>query len=164
MLGQPFSRLPKFNPFQSSFVSIHASLSYFCVSFMLFNSLTLKWLLQCFILLFGQLHYFAWHSPSNQNFENIPRLLSQLRTSIFLIYLFPIFVRSVNEGKRSIKLESQSTTQILRDGFLDINNVVFFSIAWKTARRTSQFVFELSIPHNFKNMFKDVFILKSPNK
>ena len=35
----------------SPFMYIHASLSFFSISFMLFNSF--KWLLQCFILLFG---------------------------------------------------------------------------------------------------------------
>ena len=50
--GVVFSRLPKFNPFQScTFMSIHASLSFCSISFMLFNNF--KWLLQCFILLFG---------------------------------------------------------------------------------------------------------------
>ena len=47
-----FSRLPKCIPFQyCPFVSIHGSLFFCCISFLLFNSF--KWLLQCFVPLSG---------------------------------------------------------------------------------------------------------------
>ena len=67
-----FKDYPNANPFQSRpFVSIHASLSFFCDSFILFNSF--KCLLQCFILLgVIRLHHFSWHGPfeGNKNFEH----------------------------------------------------------------------------------------------
>ena len=59
-LGTLFSSLPKCTPSQSCpFVSIHASLSFYCISFIMFNSF--KWLLQCFILLFGHFQFLSWN-------------------------------------------------------------------------------------------------------
>ena len=65
-----FLRLPKCNPFQSlPFLSIHASLSFCSISFMLFN--TFEWLLQCFILLFGHLCVMKLHNFARPGSLNI---------------------------------------------------------------------------------------------
>ena len=93
----------KCNPFHSCpFLSIHASLSFWSISFTLFNSF--NWLLQCFILLFGCHEITSFWVASQRKDEFLLQLtwnplfkakiqleMPNLRVFFILIFILSVF-------------------------------------------------------------------------